>query len=154
MPATAAHVTSAAEVEQRRAARRAAVEADDTLDPLAKHLLTHIHAHGDEVVDTMREGFGAMATSNDRMTSRLTAGLAVAGGAVLFVVVFLISGVFLLRGVDPKQAGDVARSAVEAVNAGEPVELPAADQPAPAPTNTGGADHDSDAPPVAPAGGI
>lgn len=102
-----------AELAEKRTQRRKVIEQDGELTALERTLVLGIHEHGDDMVDTMREGFGGIQT-----LLRWGLGLVVGGG--LGVILFLIAGLMLLRGVDPNAAASAAKTAAEAVQPAAP----------------------------------
>lgn len=140
-----------ADMADRRAARRKQVDEDDELKPLEKELLKSIHTHGDEMIDTIAAGFGRLERST-KMQTYVGMGM----GFVLVLVVVI--GALQIGGVDvaattdaverlaPLGATSSSTTIVTETKTEPPALLPGAEQP----TNTAGADHNSDAPPSAP----
>ena len=88
-----------AEMAARREQRRKQVEDDGELSPLEKELLKSIHAHGDEMIDTFRGGFGTLERSTKTQTY-----VGMVMGFVLLLV--LMVGALQIAGVDVGETAD------------------------------------------------
>ena len=138
-------MTLSPDIAERRAARRKQVDDDDELKPLEKELLKSIHNHGDEMIDVFGSGF--------RRLERV-------GYLVCVIVLVVVIGALQIGGVDVGATADAvsqlaplgtsssstSTTITTETKTEPPAVLPGAEQP----TNTAGADHDSDAPPAPP----
>lgn len=102
-----------------RAGRR---EYDPELTPLARALLDSHEDHNDRVIEKIDEGNRGRAEQSAQLvqgmqrlanSQRITA--AATTGGLFALLAFVIAGLMLLQGVDPKRAAEAARVVVEAV---------------------------------------
>lgn len=88
-----------AEMAAKREQRKRQVEEDGELSALEKELLKSIHSHGDEMIDTIRGGFGTLERSTKTQTY-----VGMGMGFVLLLVV--IVGALQIGGVDVSETAD------------------------------------------------
>ena len=146
-------------IRRARSAARTKALADADIPDSLKLLINVYQDHGDDELLVNRDGHEAtrlaVASSATMQTSavdRQTKVLGAVASAFGALLVFMIAGFMYLAGVDIRAAADATREVVGVgAEAKAPVPPEATESAAAEPNPTAGADHDGDAPPVAPA---